>query len=59
MKQEKIFKFVGDTLMLPGEERQYKADKKIRANKKNRLHKKYFTRKDRINAFILKWYRGD
>jgi hypothetical protein len=59
MKQEKIFKFVGDTLMLPGEERQYNADKKIRANKKNRLHKKYFTRKDRINAFILKWYRGD
>ena len=50
MKQEKIFKFVGDTLMRPGEERQYKADKKIRANKKNRLHKKYFTRKDRINA---------
>lgn len=59
MKQEKSFKFVGDTLMLPGEERQYKADKKIRANKRHRLHKKYLTRKDRINAFVLQNYRGN
>lgn len=52
MKQAKVFKFVGDTLMLPGEERQHKADKKIKANKRNRLYKKYLTRKDRINDFM-------
>lgn len=59
MKEVKVFKFVGDTLMLPGEERQYKTDKKIRANKRSRLHKKYLTRKDRINAFVLRNYRGN
>lgn len=59
MKQEKVFKFVGDTLMLPGEERQYNADKKIRANKRHRLHKKTPYSKGQDKCFYFAKLQGN